>query len=42
MEIFFHDLQFFFYKNDVNIITAIVNINVAVVAIITFDIIYLV
>jgi hypothetical protein len=43
MGIFFHGPQyFFFHKSNVNIITAVVNINVVVVVSIIFDIIYLV
>jgi hypothetical protein len=42
MGIFFRGLQYFFYTSDVNIMTAVVNINVMVVAVITFDITYLV
>jgi hypothetical protein len=40
--IFFHGLQYFFYRSDVNIMTAVVNVNVIVVTVITFDITYLV
>jgi hypothetical protein len=42
MEIFFRGLQYFFYTSDVHIITAAVNINVMLVAVITFDLTYLV
>jgi hypothetical protein len=41
MGIFFHGLQYFFYTSDVNIIMAVVSINVIAAAVITSDITYL-
>jgi hypothetical protein len=41
-DLFSRSSIFFFDKSDVNIMTAVVNINAVVVAVITFDITYLV